>query len=54
MLQRSGASAMNASDLNLPTQNTRDNIGFDVWVLTRILIGSAAVMTFVTFSYILT
>jgi hypothetical protein len=43
---------MNASDLHIPRPTVRDDIGLDVWVLSRMLIGSAAVLTFVTFSYI--
>ena len=44
---------MNASDLFGDRPEVREDVGMDVWVLTRLLIGSAAVMTFVTFSYIL-
>jgi hypothetical protein len=44
---------MNATDLHLPRASSQDDVGLDVWVLSRLLIGSAALLTFVTFSFIL-
>ena len=44
---------MNASDLHTPRQESRDITSFDVWLLSRILIGSSAVLTLATFNLIL-
>ena len=44
---------MNASDLHSVRREPKDITTFDMWLLTRILIGSSAVMTLAVFNYIL-
>ena len=44
---------MNASDLHSAHQPREEITTNDNWILARLLIASAALMTFVTFSYIL-
>ena len=44
---------MNANDLHNTRPQPDEFASFDVWLLSRILIGSSAVMTLATFIYIL-
>ena len=44
---------MNANDLHAAHQPREEITTNDNWILARLLIASAALMTFVTFSYVL-
>jgi hypothetical protein len=44
---------MNANDLHAAHQPREEITTNDAWILARLLIASAAMMTFVTFSYVL-
>jgi hypothetical protein len=44
---------MNASDLHAARQSREEITTSDTWILARLLIASAAMLTFVTFSYVL-